>query len=114
MEGGGKKHNLKLTLHDYSYLIAIVSCLDTRMKKLHALAKKRLDRVLTFEQMAVCCQHSWVLRGNFQSGNERKYYFALATRDKGFVQFPTISQVTRDSDRKKIALSVFQILISFL
>lgn len=78
MEGGGKKkHNLTLTLHDYSYLITIVSWLDTRMKKLHALTRKLVDRVLTFEQMAACCQHNWVLRGNFPSGNERKIIFCI-------------------------------------
>lgn len=31
-----------------------------------------LDGVLTFEQMAACCWHNWVLRGNFPSGDERK------------------------------------------
>lgn len=45
-----------------------------RMKKLHTVSRKRLDRVLTFEQMAACCQRNWVLRGNFQSGIVRKIF----------------------------------------
>lgn len=99
-EGKKKKHNLTLTLHDCSYLIATVSWLDTRMKKLHSPARKLLDWVLTFEQMAACCQHNWALRGNFLSGIERKITFYIG-HVKSFVKFPTIFGVTRGSDRGK-------------
>lgn len=88
--GGKKKHNLPLPLREHSYLIAIVSWLDTRMKKLNALVRKLLDRALTFEQMAACCQHNWVLRGNFPSRNEREIIFSIG-HVKSFMQFSTIA-----------------------
>lgn len=70
-------------------MIAIVSWLDTKTKKLNALVRKLLDRALTFEQMAACCQHNWVLRENFPSRNERKIIFFIG-HVKIFMQFSAI------------------------
>lgn len=83
---GRKKKKKNTTCHYFfSYLITIVSWLDTRMKKLNAMARKLLDRLLTFEQMAACCQHNWVLRGNFPSGNKSKIQFHI-DRGKSFMR----------------------------
>lgn len=68
-----KKKEFNLPLN--SCLIAIVSWLDTKLKKLNALVRAFLASALTFEQMAACCQHNWALRENFQSKNERKIIF---------------------------------------
>lgn len=68
--------------------MAIVSWLGW-LKNVHAVSRKLSDRVLTFEQMAACCQHNWVLRGNFLSGIGRKL---VGTGNfQRFMQFPTIS-----------------------
>lgn len=86
----GKKHNLPLPLCKRSYLIAIVSWLDSKMRKLNVVVRKLLDRALTFEQMAACCQHNWARRGNFQSRNERKIIFCIG-RVNILKLFPTIA-----------------------
>lgn len=64
-----RKREKNITCH-YLCVSAPISAivrLDTKMKKLNALVRKLLDRALTFEQMAACCQHNWALRGNFPS-----------------------------------------------
>lgn len=81
-----KKHNLPLPLCKCSYLIAVVSWLDKKMKKLNALVRKPLDRPLTFEQMVACCQHNWTLRGNFLSRHKRKIIFCI-DHVQNFMQF---------------------------
>lgn len=102
MEGeeGKKKHYLPLPFNECSFLIAIVSCLDTKMKKLNAVARKPLDRPLTFEQMVACCQRNWTLRENFLSRKERRMIFCI-DHVKNFMQFSTITRVTGVSDRKR-------------
>lgn len=90
----GGRHNLTLTPHDYLYLIAAVIWLGTGMRERHMLARMCffllfLDGVLTFEQMAACCWHNWVLRGNFPSGDEREKKNFCIGHVQGSTQFST-------------------------